>query len=308
MENNNFEETFLAKWISGELTQNQLADFEKHPHYKQYVKISEATQNMSLIEYDIDNALLSLKGKVKTRSKKVKVFTLYKYIGIAAACLVFCAGLYLFTFSNTIYTSSIAEHKNVVLPDGSTVLLNAKATAEVNKFKWKKNREVNLTGEGYFKVKKGSKFKVKTALGVVQVVGTEFTVNVLDNELLIVKCFEGIVKVDVGIKEVVLTQGNALQVYNEKIQQWNFIKEAPSWVLNNETQFNSVPIGYVVTALKRQFDIQILEPENIDEKLIFTGRFSNNNIKNALYTVFSTLGLKYEFVSEKEIRILDPTE
>ncbi len=308
MEKNNFEETFLAKWVSGELSQSELADFEKHPHYEQYVKINTATQNMSLSDYDIDAAFSNLNEKVNKPVKKSKVITLYKWIGVAAACLIFGAGVYLYTFSNTVYTSNIAEHKNVVLPDGSTVLLNGKATAEVNKFNWNKNREVNLIGEGYFKVKKGSKFKVKTTLGVIQVVGTEFTVNTLNKELLIVKCFEGVVKVDTGKDVATLTQGKAYQVHKNNIKQWNFERNAPSWITSNKTQFNSVPVGLVVKALQRQFDVQIADYQNIDENLNFTGSFSNNNINNALYTVFSTLGLKYEFVSDKEIRILDSTE
>ena len=43
--------------------------------------------------------------------------------------------------------------------------------------KWKNERSVNLDGEGFFKVAKGSKFDVETSAGTVSVVGTQFNVK-----------------------------------------------------------------------------------------------------------------------------------
>ncbi|WP_010523369.1 FecR family protein [Aquimarina agarivorans] len=311
MGNNNLNDVYLAKWLSGELTPDQLEEFKQHPHYNQYVKINDAALNMSLTDYDVDHAYLNLKTKINNgkHTSNTKVISLYKWVGAVAACMLICVGVYVFSFSSNIYESNLAEKRNVVLPDGSTVMLNSKAVAEVNTFNWKTSRLVELEGEAFFKVKKGNKFSVETAVGTVQVLGTQFTVNTINNNLLVVKCFEGKVQVKTPIKEVILTKGMAFQVFENTITEWNFEQSQPSWIAtDNESRFNSMPIGHVLTSLKRQFDIKISNAENINKNLIFSGSFSNKNMEKALYTVFSTLGVKYEFVSDKEIRILHPIE
>ncbi|WP_157366588.1 FecR family protein [Aquimarina agarilytica] len=304
MKDNKLDETFLAKWLSGELTPDQLADFELHPHYEEYVRINKVTSNMSFSDYDEIEAFSKLKNRINT-PKKTKVISLYKWVGAVAACLILAIGLYTFNFSDTVYESGIAEHKNITLPDGSTVILNGMASAKVDKGQWdNSNRQVQLDGEAYFKVKKGEKFSVKTTIGTVQVLGTQFTVNTINDDLLIVKCFEGRVSVTTNEGEVILTKGNAYQLYKDKGKQWNFEALAPSWTTTNETLFNGVPVSHVITSLQRQYGVKVLNMESISSDVVFTGSFSNKDLNKALYMVFGTLGVKYEFVSDKEIRIL----
>ena len=64
-----------------------------------------------------------------------------------------------------------------VLPDGSTVTLNANATLSYDK-DFSAKRDISLSGEAFFEVKRGSTFTVKTTLGNVEVLGTSFNVIV----------------------------------------------------------------------------------------------------------------------------------
>ena len=300
------DETFLAKWAAGEITPEQLAEFKKHPDYNRFVKINEAADSLSLERFDESTAFFNLKEKLEAKPrKKGKVISMYKWIGAVAASAVLAFGIYTTNFSSTIYTSDIAEHKNIALPDGSSMLLNASATAEINKNTWKRDREVQLSGEAYFNVTKGRKFSVKTSLGTIQVLGTQFTVNTLQNNLLVVKCFEGKVKVTTPSTEVILTKGMAFQVYEKEKLQWKFSASAPGWTTSiNETTFKSIPVSHVITSLKRQYNVEVTNAEKLNKELLFTGSFSNTNLKEALQTVLGTLGVNYELVSENEIRIL----
>ncbi|HMP29959.1 MAG TPA: FecR domain-containing protein, partial [Saprospiraceae bacterium] len=68
---------------------------------------------------------------------------------------------------DTTVKTEYAQNRNVILPDGSTVILNAKSSLRYSK-NWKdaENRKVWLDGEGYFSVVKGvslgQKFEVIT--------------------------------------------------------------------------------------------------------------------------------------------------
>ena len=101
---------------------------------------------------------------------------LYLATTAAAACL---ALVLFFTFgrpSGTSISSSPAEMLTHVLPDRSTVRLNADSRIRVNEKKWEEKRQLALTGEAYFEVEKGQTFRVETDLGDVEVLGTKFNV------------------------------------------------------------------------------------------------------------------------------------
>jgi hypothetical protein len=65
----------------------------------------------------------------------------------------------------------------------------------------------------------------------------------------------------------------------------------PSWV-NGESSFISVPLNYVILELEKQYNIDI-DAHKIDDSTIFTGTFSNKDLKLALASVFITMNIQY---------------
>ena len=59
--------------------------------------------------------------------------------------------------SEETYQTAFGTQMSVDLPDGSEAILNAKSSITFNNDTWDENRTVSLTGEAYFKVKKGEK-------------------------------------------------------------------------------------------------------------------------------------------------------
>ena len=116
-------------------------------------------------------------------------------------------GLFFLMSTNEIsHTTAFGEQKIIELPDGSLVTMNSKSTIEFNPDSWESNRILNLSGEAYFKVKKGSQFTVNTTNGNVVVLGTEFNVNSSHNFFEVI-CYEGKVKVEKNHKDYILTPG-----------------------------------------------------------------------------------------------------
>ncbi|MEG1866456.1 MAG: FecR family protein, partial [Bacteroides sp.] len=119
------------------------------------------------------------------------------WMKIAAAVLLllsFNLGWYLYTDHLTaIYTDQQASYEikvpagsrtNIILPDGTDVTLNAGSVLRYSRGFGIRERQVSLSGEGYFKVAKNAKipFYVHTNGVQVQVVGTMFNVCAYDNE------------------------------------------------------------------------------------------------------------------------------
>lgn len=287
--NKSTDDTFLARWLNNELSSEELEQFKSSPEYAQYQKIIAATDSMQSPEFDTIGTLSSIKTRSRKKSPKASTQRYWAY-GIAASLAAIISFVFFFQGSKTV-ESNFGEQLAYVLPDNSEVILNAKSQIRYNERKWDDNRSLELQGEAFFKVEKGSAFEVNTALGKVTVLGTQFNV-IVDEGLFQVQCFEGKVRVDHNDNEFILTQGKALRAINDQqTEQWQFNSEQPNW-LSKESSFNSLPIRFVINALEKQFDIKVVKNE-LDENILFTGSFPHSDLELALKTVFGTLNISY---------------
>ena len=62
--------------------------------------------------------------------------------------------------------------------------------------------------------------------------------------------------------------------------------------MKGESSFVSVPLKYVILELEKQYNLEI-DAIKIDDSIIFTGSFSNKDLKLALTSVFKTMNIKY---------------
>ena len=160
----------------------------------------------------------------------------------------------------------------------------------LNPIHWNTNRVLFLEGEGYFRVKKGSTFTVNTPSGSVTVLGTQFNVNSRNNYFEVI-CYEG--KVSVKNKQTthILKATDYLRNIEGVITASKVKTIQPNWI-SGESDFKSTPIKYVIEAMELHFNVQF-DTQNIDENIVFTGSFSNNDLDTALKTVFAPLKIKY---------------
>ena len=301
MEHQN-NDTYLAKWLADEMSENELQNFKKSDTYADYKFLVDVVDNLETPDYNQQKNYTATLDKIaKQQDKpKTKVRSLIpNWVYAAAASVVLFFG-YTFFFQETTYNAKLAEQISFELPDGSEVLLNAGSEITFNKFNWDNNRALDLTGEAYFKVKKGSKFTVTTKEGSVAVLGTRFTVN-SRNDFYNVTCFEGKVKVTSGKLNHILTRGKAISIQNHIATPYTIVESSPSWTAQ-ESSFNNVAISQVVTELERQYNITISGKENL-QTAYFSGRFSHTNLQQALTTIFDTMEIPYTFDANSNVRI-----
>ena len=242
-----------------------------------------------------------IERKIDNSTNKLRLLKIISF-SAAASVLLF---LSVFTFSKLSITSiktAYGIHQTVLLPDGSEVILNAGSKLTYHKWKWAENREVNLSGEGFFKVKKGNKFLVKTSNGTVSVLGTSF--NVYDREnVLQVACITGKVRVSADNNNEAILNPNQKFNLNEDhveiLRNIDSVKEL-SWI-NNSFAFNAVPLRDVFKEIERQYNVRI--EYHGDLRKSYSGVFPKSSIENVLNIVCRPFGYTYQTVKENEFII-----
>ncbi|MBT8259993.1 MAG: FecR domain-containing protein [Flavobacteriaceae bacterium] len=299
------DDTFLARWISGDLTPEEFESFKKNKDFNIYTKINKVSQeftlpalNKELLFSKVHNRQNSNK---KRKTKVVKLVPNWAYA--AAASIIITLGVFYFNSLESNFQTGFSEQMAVVLPDNSKIQLNANSDLNFRNRNWKDNRELNLSGEAFFEVEKGNSFKVITNQGVVEVLGTEFNVLSRDNYFE-VRCKEGKVRVTSNsIKtKVILLKGNALRIVNGDLEKWNFNINETNWILG-ESSFYNTPLSQVLIALKNQFKVDF-DTSNIDLDSRFTGGFSHKDMKLALKTVLQPMDILYTYNSKTNKIIL----
>ncbi|SFZ89222.1 ferric-dicitrate binding protein FerR, regulates iron transport through sigma-19 [Flaviramulus basaltis] len=283
-------ETLISKWLDNNLNDQELEAFKNLEDYDDLVKLNNNVQAFKADNYDTTKELENVLSKIK--SKKAQSSHWIKPFMRVAALLAICFSLYYYTTTlDTTIKTEYAQKTTVELPDESTVSLNAKSLLVFNKKDWKKERDVELNGEAFFKVAKGSSFNVITKLGTVKVYGTQFNVKQRDNYFEVI-CYEGLVGVSYNSQETKLKPGDSFLIIDGKtIAKEKENRSTPSW-LNNESTFKSMPYKTVIAEFERQYNVDITLL-GIDSTQLFTGSFAHDNLDVALKSITLPLHVTY---------------
>lgn len=230
------------------------------------------------------------------------------WLSIAAAAVLIIA-IYQFIPKPeaTIIESPAGNTLVQILPDESSVALNAETKIEYFESKWHRKREIQLTGEAFFNVKEGVPFIVNFPNGQVEVLGTSFNIYAREDKT-VVSCATGIVRVTLDDQETVLIGGKEVTFTKSKNGMTNLNKmrmtdvwpnEVGRWQ-NGEHYFSSTKLSSVIASLERQFNTQITSQSDLSERF-YSGYFSNNNLEEALKLVFVPMGLSYRIEGNKVI-------
>lgn len=302
------DDTFLAKWLSGALSEEEKSAFEASEEGRDFIDLINSAKLIKPKSYDVDTALSRLKSDLGTASKgKVVRMQPILWLSVAASVILVAVFFYLFTSSTTLKTG-FRDQQMAVLPDGSEVYLNAFSTLSYNKRTWDEKREVELTGEGFFNVREGSRFEVVTEQGTVAVLGTSFNVKIRAG-FLDVSCYTGEVEVAALSQKRKLKKGESLRVEGGTIISFKegTLETSPAWV-GGVTKLENTAFKEVLLELEYVFGVTIEYDESLDH-LKYTGAFPNDDVQAALKLVFEPLGVSYEYeASSQVLRILDLKE
>ena len=290
----------LAKWLSGEITPDELRELETLEDLTAYKKITEKATLLKTPVFDKEAAFESLKTKVKPKGKTIALNPWKRIAAVAASVAVLFLAYSLYQNRSMVVSAEFAHTETFTLPDGSEVVLNSGSTVRYKPAKWNNNRNLKLDGEAYFKVAKGQKFSVETNAGTITVLGTQF--NVKNREQYFeVSCFEGKVQVSHLNSSEILTPGKTLRSINGNVTLINGeTAQKPAWV-EGQSVFDAIPFEMVLREVERVFNLEIT-PVNIDTNYHFTGSFEHTNSEIALKAITQPLNLTYK-INKNEVTI-----
>ena len=301
------KEDYIKKWLQGSLDEEEKIIFEKTEEHKSLEKLSVSLMLFKAPEYNIDIEYERFRSRTPSKGKVVAVNWLNPFLKIAAVLIVMVGVFFLFNENSpTVVETLAAEKTELRLPDSSFVALSAFSRLSFFEKKWKKERTVELDGEGFFKVAKGSKFKVETSVGTISVLGTEFNVR-NRKDYFEVMCYEGLVEVQSTQKVVQLQPKQMFRIISGVITKDSIAMDnAAGWRVD-ESSFRSVPFLHVMQEFERQYDV-LVTTRNVDTLQLFTGTFTHSNISLALKSITIPLNLTYQMEKGKKILLTGATK
>jgi ferric-dicitrate binding protein FerR (iron transport regulator) len=310
----------IAKYLAGEqLSEEEMESLELLKRDQELRKIfdesaevfEKATLYFNHKKFDAEKAWNRLNSQLLPRKKR---FTLTRALRIAAIMLLLItSGVVLWqirsnktgslVFATTPFETSNPE---LILPDGTTVILNHSSTITYPEEFAGNNREITLSGEAFFYVAPNplKPFIIKTANASITVLGTSFNVFAYHNETTVeVVVKTGQVEMIDRKKDGANTNGKVLLLPGEKgvLDKLNgFIAKEVisnnnnlSW-MTHDVEFDYTPLSEVVTTLNRAFNLQIELDENVDQNLRLSAAFSQQKPEYIVDVVAITLGLTVE--------------
>ena len=228
-------------------------------------------------------------------------------IWTVAAGILLLAGIVSFLrFYSTNITVPAGIHQTAMLPDGSSVEMNAESSLTYYPFWWPFERKLKFKGEGFFSVQKGKNFAVQSKMGTTQVMGTSFNIFSRE-EIYRVTCVTG--KVRVGNspdnKVVLLPNSQAEILANGEIHVSKEVDVTSeiSWK-NNIFLFTAMPLRQVFKEIERQYAVKIEVEVPVNQ--LYTGNFNRTSkIEDVLSFVCPAAGLKFEKKSA-DVYIISP--
>jgi transmembrane sensor len=359
----------LSKKLSGEASAAELQELEnlitEHPEWQYAIQNlgdlwnHKPTQDFTLEEdaymlhlHRMSEMNIPIGDIIERTPIAEKRRVLMKWYWAAAAVLVIViAGMFFFWKNGTGKESPVAAKEvneittrpgsksKVLLPDGTTVLLNAGSRLTYNKDYGKELREVSLTGEGFFDVtrNKDVPFIIHTSDINIKVLGTVFNVKAYpEDKKTETSLIRGSIEVTIKNRpndKIILSPSEKLVVENgdldhEKIQpkekvlykedahraevvpliSVNKLKYNPAdsavaetqWI-ENKLVFRDQSFGELALNMERWYDVDI---EIRDELLIrerLTGIFENETILQALEALKISIPFRYEQTGNKII-------
>lgn len=301
--------------ISGNLNDDERKDIlqkiKNDEHLQsEYQRIKNA---WSLASYDqqadglaIEKSFIRFKTQLRN-SRKVRYLRLLKYA--AAIVLIFSLGALSqqFLFSHGELFASLnsqfneihvpnGEKTEMTLADGSKVWLNAGTSFRFPTSFDGNHREVSLSGEAFFEIKKGTApFTVNSEYGAIQVLGTSFNVRAYDNLPFEATLTEGQIQFSNRMGRKLLAPGQQLILSDE---EGFIVREIDPEIVSSWRDgliaFENEPLSDIAKRLERHFDITIIVDQDI-APIRFTGQVFEESLDEVMEYINKTKPIKYAY-------------
>lgn len=267
-------------------------------------KDSPTTNQMDAVWNKINLQISTEKESKLVKSIPKKQFN---WISIAASVLLVMSIIstifYYVNIRKETFEVAFGENRNITLPDGSIVKLNANSSLKISKDWSEKNtREVWLSGEAFFTVTKkqnqgNAKFIVHTTKVDVEVLGTEFNVSERDTNTN-VTLNSGKIRLNVhgnnDTQTILMRPGEQVSFSSNstKINKREVKPEVVSSWVSNRWMLESTSLQEIATKIENTFGVEVVitDPQLANERM--TGVILTNTLDEVLEGISTTYSIK----------------
>ena len=301
--------------------------------------VNEDTIEWNEIEDRLWNKIHSetISDTASEKHKNKKVYLIIKWFSIAAIFIVAATGVYLYTSHSQSANSFESEKvqqglleetnfadasKQIILEDGSVVILKKDSKIAFPKHFPKNKREVYLDGEAFFTVSKNAvrPFFVYNNNLVAEVLGTSFNVKIINNKIEVavktgkVAVYENGNRVNLSALEkkangVIVTPNEKVTYYVENRHFVTSLVDAPVPVISDTANnkpveeikfvFDDTPLADVLHAIEKMYGIEIILENDALKTCPFTGDITKPELFNKLQFICEVFGASYEIKGTK---------
>lgn len=280
-----------------------------------YNVFSLSSVSPSVLIPDAQKAWLMVDREV---SKKKNFSLLRRYVAAAAAVLVFVlmAAVTVHSYlqsklSSNQFTEIVTQagqKTSVRLPDGSTVWMNSSSSLKYPVNFNSDSREVIMTGEAFFQVKKDQSrtFRVISGTLNVEVHGTSFNVkNYSDENAQKITVADGVVGLVRNSLELTRLKKGEQATFDKGSEKLVVTNENPDQITawrNNELIFRNTPVEDVIRSLETWYGVNI----TIDNRMLaghnYSFKVKTESLREVLNMMAVMTPLAYT-ISGKDIEI-----
>ena len=323
-------EVLIAKSFSGTTnrTENDELDayiYASEDHFRHYQELKNLWQVMnpafSPATIDVPNARTKSLESINTKRLIHSSFVIWWQRAAAVLILPIIAFAgYLVYQPTPPYTTDVIAYQEITspfgvvskidLPDSSVVWLNSGSKLKYPLVFASNERQVFLSGEGYFKVQsdKTHPFIVSTAAMTIKATGTQFNVEAYSKDTITaVTLLEG--KLDVnssgGINKKL--KPNQRLIANSKAQTYSLINtNAKFWGVWKDgiLAFNEQPLEEVFKRIGRTFNVNIVVKDPTIGKQLYRATFEGESLDEILRLLKKSSSLEYKRI-ERSIQSND---
>ena len=243
--------------------------------------------------------------------KQSENFRFKKALKIAAILIVafavsFSVAKFAFTPKEIIQIALKGEKKEVLLQDGSVVVLNSNSSITYPE-EFGEIRNIKLSGEAYFKVFRDVKrpFIVQTHDVKVRVLGTSFDVNSYKHRSTKVSVLTGRVEVSsaVGNKVVIVKNQQANLKHNSDFHiSTEDSSDGIAWTSNTIILKNTT-LSETAKIIENWYNVDITFEDQEIKKFTISGKFKDEKLENVLESIAFLKQLKIIYLTQNHILI-----
>ncbi len=330
----------ISKKFSGKASLNDISELEQlvadnEELKEKYMLLNkywehEESVNQIIIEEGLQKVLTKLNLPQSIAHQEEKTFSTRKmWLRIAVAATVIIAAGY-FVFFKTASKSQFFNKQNVLvekqnvkgvkstieLNDGSKIWLNADSKIQYPQVFSGNSREVYLSGEAFFEVKKNpaKPFIIHLANGTIKVIGTSFNVRAYANEKVVetsvstgkvafIPKYSDINKVQ---DTVFLSPDSKAkyQINKEKvITETTISYDDKAWT-EGKLIFKGLTFEQIALQLERNFGKKTIFISDEARKYKLTGSFENNSLEEIIFYLSKSKGFNYK-ITNTQLLIAD---